>query len=1049
MRRFSGILLLLFVLSGCGQTSFVGKQFDNFTAYYNKFFNARKAFESGVKSLESRDTRIDRNRYLPLFTNPDAGGASTDFQDTIKKSADVLREHPNSKWVDDALLLIGKSYFYQRNYVGAEQKFLEVVALKTALEDEARFWLARTLITGGNYDEAAQFLTESLNRENVSRRWKPMMQLAMGEMYVQREDWINAADALSTGLENVRDKDLGARAQFLLGQVYETIEDYEKAYEAYSRVERFHPLYELTYAAKLSAVRVQGSYLDEEEALRELRRMERDDKNYQYRNELSYVRGRIYQMQGHADDAFLVYDDILYDADGDISMVRGRIHYALAELYRDVYLDYLTAAAHFDTASTAISTGTGGATRPGAAAGAVDLYSPEAITDAVEQKETFASFSDVMFRINEMDSLLYLGSLEPAAFDEAIMRIRRQLAAELEAQQRELERRQASQAFREAGATETARSRTGATAASGASGEAGFLYHRDPMLVQEARLNFETVWGERPLVPNWRRSDAVNSYLAAISDSPDGDSLAAEVMNVGDELPVVDLGSIPRDSLSRVEMRSRRAAASYELANVLFLSMNEPDSAATWYRMVIEDAHDSTLIQRAYYALAEVQQSVGDADAARMLYEVAADLDSSTDLGRQISQRIGRPVPAISEGDTLAAATSAYERAYFKWRQGNFRSALSDMIEVACLYPDTEIAPKALMAAGTIFSEWARRDSLDILGGIPVSVPDSLLSQVGLSRRTTRVVPDMPGAMPPVPVADSLTLSLTGLTDSLGVLASDSLGVEYAIDPPAPADDVLADAAVDSVLTPDSILTPAATDSIALAKSEGELLSDSTTVQVAPEDPALAAVAPGDTLSGLPEADLVLADSAATARADSLRGEQMAAAVDSIIVEQFEPINLDRLYASITTRYSESPFAQRAGSIREALEERRQELAEADSLARIAADSANIAIDPNFIGPIAPDSLLSDSLLTTGASLDSLASTGGIDELVEPAVQDSLGLSPQATPPDSSAIPVEVIEPSAGSEADSTDVDKMRARRFRRAPAGEGAPADSTAEPVY
>lgn len=1034
MRRLLPLVLLLFVLAGCSQTSFVGKRFDNFTAYYNKFFNARKAFESGIKALEARDTRIDRSRYLPLFTNPDAAASSKNFQDTIKKSADVLREHPNSKWVDDALLLIGKSYFYQRNYVGAEQKFLEVVALKTGLEDEARFWLARTLITGGNYDEAAKYLTESLNRENVSRRWKPMLQLALGELYVQRGDWVNAADALSTGLETVRDKDLGARAQFLLGQIYETVGDYENAFDAYSRVERFHPLYELTYAAKLSAVRVQGSYLDEEAALRELRRMERDDKNYQYRNELAYIRGLIYQKQGHADDAFLVYDDILYNVDGDINMVRGRIHYALAELYRDTYQDYLTAAAHFDTAASALGTSAGAAPRP--AIGGVELYAPEALRDAVEQKETFASFSEVMYRINEMDSLLYLGSLDQAAFDEAILRIRQQLAEQLAAQQRELERRQASQAFRDAGAAESARARTGASAVSGASAEAGFLYHRDPMLVEEARLNFEAVWGDRPRVPNWRRRDAVTSYLAHVSDSPDADSLGVDfIESASDALPVVDLGAIPRDSLSRAEMRSRRAAASYELANVLFLSMDQPDSAATWYRMVIEDAKDSTLIQRAYYALAEVQQAIGDADAARTLYELAVDVNAATDLGRQLSQRIGRPAPAVSVGDTLAAATSAYERAYFKWKQGSYRGALSDMIEVACRYPETEVAPKALMAAGTIYSEWARRDSLDILGGLPVSVPDSLLRQIGLSMRTTRIIPDtleLRGFVPNAP--DTLTLSLD--------LAVDSAEVSAGIDP-----DTL------GLMPQESV--PALDDSLSLTS-------------ILPAD----SLATRDSISGevgsMPEVASATADSAMAAVEDSLRGRAIAAAVDSIIVEEFDPIDLERLYASIATRYSDSPFAQRASSIKRALEEHRRELAVADSLARVAADSLRAAANAILAGPLDPDSLLilmddslgsaiPDSITIDEAGFDSLAGTveSPSEEVVPDAVEAQLEavpatLDPESdVPPDSVGVPedeIPVLEDVPADSVGQVESDPPQPRqRFRRV----GEAPDSTAAPVY
>jgi tetratricopeptide (TPR) repeat protein len=125
---------------GCAETSFVGRQYDNFTAYYNKFYNARNAFEEGVQAMQDRDRPIDRTEYLSVFWEPEGTSTESSFKEAIQKSADVLREHPNSKWVDDALLLIGKSYFYQQNYAGAAQKFREVLALdgELGLEPGAR-----------------------------------------------------------------------------------------------------------------------------------------------------------------------------------------------------------------------------------------------------------------------------------------------------------------------------------------------------------------------------------------------------------------------------------------------------------------------------------------------------------------------------------------------------------------------------------------------------------------------------------------------------------------------------------------------------------------------------------------------------------------------------------------------------------------------------------------------------------------------------------------------------------------------------------------------
>ncbi|NNF59448.1 MAG: tetratricopeptide repeat protein, partial [Rhodothermaceae bacterium] len=235
--------LLLVVLPGCGQGSFLGNRYNNFRAYYNTFYNARQSFEQGEEQLIRVDQRVDRSRFLPVFAarQNETTQTSGPFQDAIDKSADLLRERPDSKWADDALLLIGKAYFYQGNYVGAEDKFRETVETaegggQAEVADEARFWLGRTLAASERFEEATGVLTEGLAREGLRPYWRARLQLALGEMYVQQRRWDDAAEALQAGVEELRDNDVAGRAQFLLGQVYEAAGAYDEAAEAYAAV---------------------------------------------------------------------------------------------------------------------------------------------------------------------------------------------------------------------------------------------------------------------------------------------------------------------------------------------------------------------------------------------------------------------------------------------------------------------------------------------------------------------------------------------------------------------------------------------------------------------------------------------------------------------------------------------------------------------------------------------------------------------------------------------------------------------------------------------
>ena len=731
------LLCTLLFLVGCSSTSFLGSRFNDFSAYYNKYYNAQRSLSEGIRGFEDRMRRqpIDQDIFLPLFGHSDqASMQQKPFEDAVAKSADILRKHPNSKWVDDAIMTIGKAWFFTNNFVGAEEKFNDILELDSPLRDEANFWLARTLIASGVYEEAFTHLQAILSAEDLSSRWAPHYQLALAELHVQNENWEEAAMELETGLTTLRDKDLAARAQFLEGQVLEQLGRYTDAVAAFERVQRHKPFYELSYAAQYSTVRILSDHIDPDEAMRRLRRMERDDKNYEHRARLAYLRGRVLTAQGRYSEALEEYDELLYDPTAGGGQVRGQVHYALGTFYRDVFLDYPYAAAHFDTAAGAILP-PGGRQQSSRAITIPPKPSPGAITDSDDQARIFGNFSEVLDRIILMDSLLYLGTLDDSSFAAVVVELRKRRAEEIEEIQREMRQRQSESAFRGGGAVIEDDYGFGAgVQVAGSEGEAGFLYHKDDVRMLQARQDFLSIWGERPLAPNWRRIAAIEAAQAEerIEDS-DGDS--REQYSIGRVMPTVDVSAVPRTQEKFDAMLTERANARYELANVLFLSMNHPDSASVWYRMVIEEDKDELVVQRAYYALAEVQRTLGDTLAANRLYEIIISDYPESDLTEQAHTRLGLPIPDHVSADSLTMAEAAYENSQAQWQQGVSDEVINDLFELGLEWSTTPIAPRALYAAGRAYLEWAAKDSVDVLGKMPVSVSTTRLEAAGFYPR--------------------------------------------------------------------------------------------------------------------------------------------------------------------------------------------------------------------------------------------------------------------------------------------------------------------------
>ncbi len=726
---------MLLALSACSDRSFVGRRVDNFSAYYNTFYNAQKAYDEGAEALEAEGEPVTADVYLPLFRGAErAPGAQ--FDEAIEKSADVLRSHPSSKWVDDALMLIGKSYYHQNNFVGAEQKFREVITRGGSKEDEARFWLARALITAGDYNAAEEHLLASLDEGGSLDGWRGMLDLALGALRVEQGDWEAAAAALEKGLKGkVRGDEVRARAWFLLGQVSETLGRYGAAAQAYARAAEERPRYELSYAAQIGAVRARGAQGQADAALDRLRRMERDDKNAEKRAEMALLRGQLYKQQGRPAEAQRALTDLLYgDEDAPLpAEVRGRAHYTLATLYREAFGSYSRAAAHFDTAATALRSGAGSLLRS----------TPAAVTDSRQQAEAFGRVAEAARRVERYDSLLRLGRLSEAEFATFVDELRQRRAREAEAARRA--RAEDDRAERFAGRSEgfegeDFEDEDGALgqAANTASESASFLFHDDPARAQQAYVGFVERWGRRPLVPHWRRLRAISGETRTVAQGAPaeeaGPGRREPALPQRPGVPDLDLSDVPRDPDSRAAMEAERATARYELANALFFAVNRPDSAVAWYRRVIEDGAGRPVEQRAYYAMAEAHDALGQDQQAASLYRQIVDrYPESSFAERALAQLREEEEGRAPVANAAAAdAEAAYEEAYATWQRGAHLQALRGMTDVAATHPGTDEAPRALLAAGQIALEWTAHTGRSPLTRLPVTVADSLTAAGGL-----------------------------------------------------------------------------------------------------------------------------------------------------------------------------------------------------------------------------------------------------------------------------------------------------------------------------
>ncbi len=118
--------------------------------YWNTMYNAKKYFKEAEKqnNPELGGTRMTANRRL--------------YEDAIAKAAKVVQKHPKSKYHDDALFLIGVSYFRIDNFPKSESAFRELLAVhpKSEFVEESQLYLARCRMESGDEQAAYRTFTE-------------------------------------------------------------------------------------------------------------------------------------------------------------------------------------------------------------------------------------------------------------------------------------------------------------------------------------------------------------------------------------------------------------------------------------------------------------------------------------------------------------------------------------------------------------------------------------------------------------------------------------------------------------------------------------------------------------------------------------------------------------------------------------------------------------------------------------------------------------------------------------------------------------------------
>ena len=293
-------------------------------AYFNTYYNAKRYYREGVK--ENADNETGRPK-------------TANYQKAIDSAARVLEYYPDSKYVDDALMIMGKAYYEIQNYPKAKRKFEELLANypNSPLAGEAELWLGRSLIAMGQEEQGINVLTK-LWGTSTSQEIRLESRLRLADYHFLKKNYRSALTEYLKFLENAEDKKDRAQVWLQVGECYFTLKEFENAESAYqkalsekpNRKQEFNAIYK-----RALTLQQQGRL---EEALSIADQLMKNEQFFPYIEQVYLSKAEILAELGHIQEAEELFKRTieLYPR----SLTSAKASYLLGQIYLNQMADF-------------------------------------------------------------------------------------------------------------------------------------------------------------------------------------------------------------------------------------------------------------------------------------------------------------------------------------------------------------------------------------------------------------------------------------------------------------------------------------------------------------------------------------------------------------------------------------------------------------------------------------------------------------------------------------------------------------------------------------
>lgn len=711
-----GFLALLIACS-TKKDSFTRRGYHAVTAEYNILYNGQLAFDKGVEDLKTtyKDNFWDilpvermqekTEMILPGQTkNANFERAETKATKAVQKHSMNIDGSEKNPQMDEAHLLLGKARYYDNRFLPALEAF-NYILYKYSNSDkiyEAKIWREKTNIRLENDAQAIKNLKMLLKDRKLKGQVHADANAILAQAYLNTNIKDTAIAKLKIARELTEHNEEKARYNFILGQLYESLNYPDSAYTAFQEVinmKRRSPRRYVIWAHAKQAQQFDYKNGDTLAFSEKYDKLLKDRENRPYLDVINHQKGLFYDKQNKNKEAKKYYNKSLRSVSQDNYLMASNYRNLAAIYFEDA--QYRTTGKYYDSTMMKL-----------------DLKSREyfAVKKKRENLDDVIKYEDIVHSNDSILKVVAMNENDRRNFYEThIVTLKRNderkalealKKAEKEQQQNQGSVRDPRQGTSDEGAKEgkmmpPSEDPAGVNPPSmlppsvqprNAMDIQSNFYFYNPTTVAYGKSEFRKKWGNRKLKDDWRWSSVSDKI---IDNQEDAEQFVQEegvktvdAPEVKTEKPeyAVDfyLKQLPTDQKIIDSLVRDRNFAYFQLGNIYKEKFKEYELAASKLETLLTKNPEERLVLPTKYNLYKIYEIINPGKAEAMRQEIISGYPNS-----HYAQILSNSAVQINDSPTVV-----YGNLFKEYESGEYQETLKQTELMLQNFAGDEMAPK-------------------------------------------------------------------------------------------------------------------------------------------------------------------------------------------------------------------------------------------------------------------------------------------------------------------------------------------------------------------